>query len=110
MRDIFWVDVVNPNVPLVEFVVSKGRVNELVEAFDNSPVAHTSRTYSADGSAFRVRGLKVDGSEVEHEGLRILVIDGGSLLTVAGVHAELWGTSLDAGKMGGLRLKRYSVR
>ena len=27
-----------------------------------------------------------------------LVIDGGSLLTVAGVHAELWGTSLDAPK------------
>ena len=98
MCNIFWVDVVYSNVPIVEFVVSKGRVDELGEAFDNSPVAHTSRAYSADGSAFRVRGLKVDGSEVEHEGLRILVIDGGSLLTVAGVHAGLWGTSLDAPK------------
>jgi hypothetical protein len=93
------VDVVNPNVPLIEFVVPKGRVDELVEAFDNSPVAHTSRAYSADGSAFGVRGLKVDGSEVEHEGLRIcLVIDGASLRTVAGMHAELWGASLDAPK------------
>ena len=71
MCDIFWADVVDSNVPIVEFVVSKGRVNELVEAFDNSPVAHTSRTYSADGSAFGVRSLKVDGSEVEHEGLRM---------------------------------------
>ena len=98
MCNIFWVDVVYSNVPFVEFVVSKGRVNELVEAFDNSPVAHTSRTYSADGSAFGVRGLKVDGSEVEHEGLRMSDDRRGSLLTVAGVHAELWGASLDAPK------------
>ena len=110
MCNIFWVNVVDSNVPIVEFVVSKGRVNELVEAFDNSPVAHTGRAYSADGSAFRVRGLKVDGSEVEHEGLRM----SGNRRRVfphRRWHAyRVVGRIIGCPKMGGLRLKRYSVR
>ena len=110
MCNIFWADVMNSNVPIVEFVVSKGRMNELVEAFDNSPVAHTRRTYSADGSAFRVRGLKVDGSEVEHEGLRTSG-DRRSVSPHRRWHAcRVMGRIIGCPKMGGLRLKRYSVR
>ena len=109
MRNIFWVDVVDSNVPFAEFVVSKGRVDELVEAFDNSPVAHTSRTYSADGSAFGVRGLKIDGSEVEHEGLRM----SGDRRRISPHRrwraCRVMGHIIGCPKVGGLRLKRYSV-
>ena len=109
MCNIFWVDVVDPNVPLVEFVVSKGGWTSWLKRSTILPSRTRVGTYRRETEA-RLE-FAVSKSMAVKSSMRVsvcLVIDGGSLLTVAGVHAESWGTSLDAPKVGGLHLKRYS--